>query len=368
MARDARSDSRETVVSASGSEDENDPLVCPLTGDLFECPVLLLQSGETYEAGALALALAKEPGVDPWTRLPFSGAPATAPNKAVAALARRRRKEGGGGGASSGSRADDAKDRGRGLPPPRHHDRYRTKLCRFGDRCPYLATNECQYIHPEPSSTSAATCPPCPPAGAQNPATRSYKTKICRFGDQCPYLASNKCQFAHSVEELEHWKRVRTELPHVAGLMGYSLAQRGGGDRSSSSVPASPAPPARPFSPSPTGAPSTTTMPAWGEAFPDEGTYGGYPDDPFPSSVRDDDGGGAYRDGAFASPLGARRRSAGTLAAAGLAPDPWAPTSAIAGIEGLLGAPDPVSRSQSAGHMSAASPSWEVTPVDGRWS
>ena len=108
MARDARSDSRETVVSASGSEDENDPLVCPLTGDLFECPVLLLQSGETYvsprgyisagrdrsvetaarrrrretgaclryEAGALALALAKEPGVDPWTRLPrAAGAP-----------------------------------------------------------------------------------------------------------------------------------------------------------------------------------------------------------------------------------------------------------------------------------------------------
>ena len=56
---------------------------------------------------------------------------------------------------------------------------------------------------PSPPRTSVS-----PPA--QNMA-RSYKTKICRFGDRCPYLVTNKCQFAHSVDELEYWKRVRLD-------------------------------------------------------------------------------------------------------------------------------------------------------------
>ena len=52
--------------------------------------------------------------------------------------------------------------------------------------------------------------------------------KLCRFGDRCPYLVTNKCQFAHSVDELEYWKRVRLdamvdgrdELGYVAGGYG----------------------------------------------------------------------------------------------------------------------------------------------------
>lgn len=322
----ARAESNETVVS-DDSGDEDEALRCPLTGNLFEAPVLLLQSGETYEAGALARALAREPGVDPKTGLRFSGAPATAPNKVVAQLVRARRRAGRAAAPAPAPVAYDARPAAsavRGLPPPRHHDRYRTKICRFGDRCPYLATNECQYLHPDANGVDAYTgvdvraaaggaAPPWAAAPKPaSPATRSYKTKICRFGDDCPYLASNKCQFAHSVEELEHWKRVRSELPHVAGLMGYTLSQ---GERAPPAPAPAPAP--RPF------ASAAVALPPWG------GVESG-------------------------PPLAGHVAPTGELFGPGeAAADPWH-MSAAAGLDALLGAPDPVARTMSAPPLARA--------------
>jgi hypothetical protein len=50
-------------------------LTCPLSLELFRDPVMLAQSGMTYERENLTAALAARPGIDPQTNHPFTGEP-----------------------------------------------------------------------------------------------------------------------------------------------------------------------------------------------------------------------------------------------------------------------------------------------------
>ncbi len=201
MTREERAGSTDTFVS----DDSEDPLTCPLTQRLFHDPVILVASGVTYEASALEECLRRAPDMDPKTGERFELPAVTAPNLVARSLAARRRKK-------KNKPAASLEAGYRGLPTGPHHDRYKTRICKYGPRCPYLRTGDCQYLHPEEEEYAATQGVPSPPRSppAQNVA-RSYKTKICRFGDRCPYLVTNKCQFAHSVDELEYWKRVRLD-------------------------------------------------------------------------------------------------------------------------------------------------------------
>ena len=48
---------------------------CPITLDIMENPYVLFQSGYTYEYEAIMMALAKKPGIDPYTNQKFDGPP-----------------------------------------------------------------------------------------------------------------------------------------------------------------------------------------------------------------------------------------------------------------------------------------------------
>jgi len=50
-----------------------DHLVCPLTLELFQDPVILASSGQTYEREMLLMALSRKPNVDPKSNAPFKG-------------------------------------------------------------------------------------------------------------------------------------------------------------------------------------------------------------------------------------------------------------------------------------------------------
>ena len=62
---------------SSGSDSDECPsdFVCPLSLARFRDPVMLVQSGMTYERVDLLVALARRPGIDPQTNEPFEGAP-----------------------------------------------------------------------------------------------------------------------------------------------------------------------------------------------------------------------------------------------------------------------------------------------------
>ena len=65
-------------------------LKCPLTGNLFEDPVIA-PSGHTYERAAILEHLQKQGGKDPITRQPLSVEQLT-PNRAMKALVEQYRK------------------------------------------------------------------------------------------------------------------------------------------------------------------------------------------------------------------------------------------------------------------------------------
>ena len=57
----------------------------------------------------------------------------------------------------------------------KYHDRYKTRICKYGPRCPYLRTGDCQYLHPEEEEYAATQArieqyAPAPPAPAPPPA------------------------------------------------------------------------------------------------------------------------------------------------------------------------------------------------------
>ena len=136
MTREERAGSTDTFVS----DDSEDPLTCPLTQRLFHDPVILVASGVTYEASALEECLRRAPDMDPKTGERFELPAVTAPNLVARSLAARRRKR--------ASKKPTSMEPGyRGLPTGPHHDRYKTRICKYGPRCPYLRTGDCQYLH-----------------------------------------------------------------------------------------------------------------------------------------------------------------------------------------------------------------------------
>ena len=215
MAREQRSESLDSIVT----DDSEDPLTCPLTQRLFHDPVILVASGVTYEASALEECLRRAPDMDPKTGERFELPAVTAPNLVARSLAARRRKK-------KNKPASSMEPGYRGLPTGPHHDRYKTRICKYGPRCPYLRTGDCQYLHPEEEEYAATQGVPSPPRTSVSPPAqnmaRSYKTKICRFGDRCPYLVTNKCQFAHSVDELEYYNCCVSAPPRA----GWRRARR----------------------------------------------------------------------------------------------------------------------------------------------
>ena len=83
----------------------------------------------------------------------------------------------------------------RGVAAPLYEQQrqYKTRLCHFGDDCPY-GPERCFFAHSE--------------AEVRTPSARwwirEYKTRPCRYSwDECPFAADGRCQFAHSVEELK---------------------------------------------------------------------------------------------------------------------------------------------------------------------
>ena len=65
------------AASESGEHDDDlpDDFRCALSLECFREPVVLVQSGQTYERADLLLALAVRPGVDPQTNVRFDGEP-----------------------------------------------------------------------------------------------------------------------------------------------------------------------------------------------------------------------------------------------------------------------------------------------------
>ena len=99
-----------------------------------------LRTGVTYEASALEECLRRAPDMDPKTGERFELPAVTAPNLVARSLAARRRKR--------ASKKPTSMEPGyRGLPTGPHHDRYKTRICKYGPRCPYLRTGDCQYLH-----------------------------------------------------------------------------------------------------------------------------------------------------------------------------------------------------------------------------
>ena len=64
---------RET--DTEGDHELPDDFRCALSLERFREPVILVQSGQTYERSDLLLALAARPGVDPQTNVRFDGEP-----------------------------------------------------------------------------------------------------------------------------------------------------------------------------------------------------------------------------------------------------------------------------------------------------
>ena len=72
--------------------------------------------------------------------------------------------------------------------------RYKTRLCIYGDKCPY-GPGRCFFAHEE--------------AELRPPQARwwlpEYKTKPCRYAiSECPFYADGRCQYAHTVAELQY--------------------------------------------------------------------------------------------------------------------------------------------------------------------
>ena len=123
MAREQRAESLDSVVT----DDSEDPLTCPLTQRLFHDPVILVASGVTYEASALEECLRRAPDMDPKTGERFELPAVTAPNLVARSLAARRRKR--------ATKKPTSMEPGyRGLPTGPHHDRYKTRICKYACR------------------------------------------------------------------------------------------------------------------------------------------------------------------------------------------------------------------------------------------
>ena len=70
---------------------------------------------------------------------------------------------------------------------------YKTRLCCYGDSCPY-GPARCFFAHD--------------PSELRPPMARwwlpEYKTKPCRYSAaECPFYADGRCQYAHTVDELQ---------------------------------------------------------------------------------------------------------------------------------------------------------------------
>jgi hypothetical protein len=61
-------------------------LVCSITLCIMEEPVMLVQTGDTYERDAIVAALKARPNINPLTNLKFEGTPNYVPNNAVKKL------------------------------------------------------------------------------------------------------------------------------------------------------------------------------------------------------------------------------------------------------------------------------------------
>ncbi|CAH0374076.1 unnamed protein product [Pelagomonas calceolata] len=74
------------------------------------------------------------------------------------------------------------------------HPRYKTRICIYGDKCPY-GPGRCFFAHDESELRP-------PQARWWLP---EYKTKPCRYAaSECPFYADGRCQYAHTVEELQY--------------------------------------------------------------------------------------------------------------------------------------------------------------------
>ena len=62
-------------IDTEGDHELPDDFRCALSLERFREPVILVQSGQTYERSDLLLALAARPGVDPQTNVRFDGEP-----------------------------------------------------------------------------------------------------------------------------------------------------------------------------------------------------------------------------------------------------------------------------------------------------
>ena len=94
-------------------------------------------------------------------------------------------------------RSGDAK-----AEPFEQQRQYKTRLCIYGDKCPY-GPGRCLFAHDESELRP-------PQARWWLP---EYKTKPCRYAaSECPFYADGRCQYAHTV---------RGPASHRAGLARY---------------------------------------------------------------------------------------------------------------------------------------------------
>ena len=94
-------------------------------------------------------------------------------------------------------RSGDAK-----AEPFEQQRQYKTRLCIYGDKCPY-GPGRCLFAHDESELRP-------PQARWWLP---EYKTKPCRYAaSECPFYADGRCQYAHTV---------RGAASHRAGLARY---------------------------------------------------------------------------------------------------------------------------------------------------